>query len=408
MEKMTIEQQVEFLMRGVEQIISKEDLKEKLEKAEKTGKPLRVKLGMDPTAPDIHLGHVVVLNKLRQFQDLGHQVILIIGDFTAMVGDPTGKNETRPQLTREKVLVNAKTYEEQVFKVLDPEKTIIKFNGEWLAKMNFADVIKLCSKFTVARMLERDDFSKRIKEERPISIHEFFYPLMQGYDSIAIEADVELGGTDQLFNLLVGRALQKDEGMESQVVIMLPLLVGLDGVDKMSKSKGNYIGVNFSPADMFGKVMSIPDALISTYFTLVTEKPIDEIKKLEEDIKEGSVHPMEAKKALGRAIIARFHDEDQAIHAQAEFEKVFSKGGLPEDMPVVEINDADLEDGKIGLINLIVKAELVATNSEARRMIKQGAVSIDGNKMTDMHGQVLPVNGMVIKVGKRRFAQVKM
>ncbi|MCK4259515.1 MAG: tyrosine--tRNA ligase [Halanaerobiales bacterium] len=405
---MTIEQQVEFLMRGVEQIISKEDLKEKLEKAEKTGKPLRVKLGMDPTAPDIHLGHVVVLNKLRQFQDLGHQVILIIGDFTAMVGDPTGKNETRPQLTREKVLVNAKTYEEQVFKVLDPEKTIIKFNGEWLAKMNFADVIKLCSKFTVARMLERDDFSKRIKEERPISIHEFFYPLMQGYDSIAIEADVELGGTDQLFNLLVGRALQKDEGMESQVVIMLPLLVGLDGVDKMSKSKGNYIGVNFSPADMFGKVMSIPDALISTYFTLVTEKPIDEIKKLEEDIKEGSVHPMEAKKALGRAIIARFHDEDQAIHAQAEFEKVFSKGGLPEDMPVVEINDADLEDGKIGLINLIVKAELVATNSEARRMIKQGAVSIDGNKMTDMHGQVLPVNGMVIKVGKRRFAQVKM
>ncbi|AZR74892.1 tyrosine--tRNA ligase [Anoxybacter fermentans] len=405
---MTIEEQVEFLMRGVEQIISKEELVEKLKKAEKTGKPLKVKLGMDPTAPDIHLGHTVVLNKLRQFQDLGHEVILIIGDFTAMIGDPTGKNETRPQLTREEVIENAKTYQEQVFKILDKEKTTIRYNSEWLAKMNFADVINLCSKYTVARMLERDDFSKRMKEERPISIHEFFYPLMQGYDSVAIEADIELGGTDQLFNLLVGRSLQKDWGQESQVIMMTPILEGLDGVEKMSKSKGNYIGVNFTPEDMFGKIMSIPDELIIRYFTLLTDIPMEEIEKMEKGMKDGSVHPMEAKKALGRAIVTRFHDEKAAERAQAEFEKVFSKGGLPEDMPKVEITDVDLEEGKIWIITLLTKANLVKSNSEGRRMIQQGAVSVDGEKITDIKAQIEPVDGMVIRVGKRRFAQVKV
>lgn len=406
--KLSAEKQLELLLRGVEQIISKEELLKKLKKSEETGKPLRVKFGMDPTAPDIHLGHTVPLNKLRQFQDLGHHVILLIGDFTAMVGDPTGKNETRPQLTKEEVLVNAKTYTDQVFKVLDQEKTIIEFNSKWLAEMNFSDVINLCSKYTVARMLERDDFTKRMKEERPISVHEFFYPLMQGYDSVAIEADVEFGGTDQLFNLLVGRSLQKDWGQESQVIIMMPILEGLDGVEKMSKSKGNYIGVEFAPEDMFGKIMSIPDNMIIRYFTLLTDTPVDELEQKEAGMKDGSVHPMDAKKALGRTIVTRFYDEEKAVWAQKEFEKVFSKGGLPEDMPVIEITDADLEDGKIWIVTLISKGELVATNSEGRRMVKQGAVSLNDKKVTDMNAQIVPEDGMVVKVGKRRFAQVKM
>lgn len=407
MEKMSIKKQVDFLMRGVEQIISKEELAQKLQKSQNIGKPLKIKLGMDPTAPDIHLGHVVVLNKLRQFQDLGHEVILIIGDFTALVGDPTGKNETRPQLSRDEVLANAKTYQEQVFKILDPQKTIIRFNSEWLAPLKFADIISLCSKYTVARMLERDDFSKRIKEERPISIHEFFYPLMQGYDSVAIEADVELGGTDQLFNLLVGRALQKDWNQESQVILMTPLLEGLDGVEKMSKSKGNYIGVTFTPEDMFGKTMSIPDSLIIRYFTLLTDKSVIEIKEMEAGMKDGTLHPMELKKVLGRAIVERFYDHVAAEKAQAEFEKVFSKGGLPEDMSVVQINDNELEDGKIWIISLLTKAGLVQSSSESRRMVKQGAVSLDGKKITELNAQIEPDNGMVIKVGKRRFAQIK-
>lgn len=407
MRELTIDQQVLELLRGVEHIVSKEELLEKLKKSQSTGKPLNVKLGMDPTAPDIHLGHCVVLRKLRQFQDLGHQVILIIGDFTAMIGDPTGKNETRPQLTREQVLANAQTYQDQVFKILDPEKTMVRFNGEWLAPMTFADVINLCSKYTVARMLERDDFAKRMKEERPISVHEFFYPLMQGYDSVAIKADVELGGTDQLFNLLVGRALQKDWGLESQVIMMTPILEGLDGVEKMSKSKGNYIGVNFTPDDMFGKVMSIPDSLIVRYFTLLTAKPMEEIKALEEGLANGTIHPMALKKELGRTIVAQFHGEEAGAWAQAEFEKVFSKGGLPEDMPVIEITDADLEDGKIRLVNLLSKCNLVESNSEGRRMVQQGGVYINNEKMSDVNALIEPTDGMVIKVGKRRFAQIK-
>lgn len=408
MQNMTLEQQMAILMRGVEQIVSREELEAKLKKSAETGKPLRVKLGMDPTAPDVHLGHSVVLNKLRQFQDLGHQVVLIIGDFTAMIGDPTGKNETRPILTREQVVENAKTYQEQVFSILDPGKTEIRFNSEWLSKMNFTDVINLCSKYTVARMLERDDFSKRMKEERPISIHEFFYPLMQGYDSVVIEADVEFGGTDQLFNLLVGRALQKDWGKEQQIIITMPLLVGLDGVEKMSKSKGNYIGVTFTPEDMFGKIMSIPDALIVPYYTLLLpNKPLDEIRQMDEGIKNGTVHPMDVKKALGRAVVAKFHDVEAGERAQAEFEKVFSKGGLPEDMPVVLITDADLEEGHIKVINLLTKCEMVASNSEARRMIQQGGVYINQEKITDVNALIEPTDGMIIKVGKRRFAQIQ-
>lgn len=408
MQNMTLEQQIATLLRGVEQIVSREELEAKLKKSMETGKPLRVKLGMDPTAPDVHLGHSVVLNKLRQFQDFGHQVVLIIGDFTAMIGDPSGKNETRPILTREQVIENAKTYQEQVFAILDPTKTEIRFNSEWLSKMNFADVIQLCSKYTVARMLERDDFSKRMKEERPISIHEFFYPLMQGYDSVAIDADVEFGGTDQLFNLLVGRALQKDWGKEQQVIITMPLLVGLDGVEKMSKSKGNYIGVTFTPEDMFGKVMSIPDSLIIPYYTLLLpNKPLEEIQQMEEGMQNGSIHPMDVKKALGRAIVARFYDLEAGERAQAEFEKVFSKGGLPEDMPVFTITEAELEGGQIKVISLLTHCEMVASNSEGRRMIQQGGVYIDNEKITDVNAMIEPTDGMVIKVGKRRFAQIQ-
>lgn len=408
MQSMTLEQQMAILMRGVEQIVSREELEAKLKKSVETGKPLRVKLGMDPTAPDVHLGHSVVLNKLRQFQELGHQVVLIIGDFTAMIGDPTGKSETRPILTREQVAENAKTYQEQVFSILDPAKTEIRFNSEWLAKMNFADVIGLCSRYTVARMLERDDFSKRMKEERPIGIHEFFYPLMQGYDSVVIDADVEFGGTDQLFNLLVGRALQKDWGKEQQVIITMPLLIGLDGVEKMSKSKGNYIGVTFTPEDMFGKIMSIPDSMLASYFTLlIPGKPLEEIRQLEEGIKNGTIHPMDVKKALGRAVVAKFHDPEAGGRAQAEFEKVFSKGGLPEDMPVFTITDADLEGGRIKVVTLLTKCEMVASNSEARRMVQQGGVYINNEKIADVNALVEPTDGMVIKVGKRRFAQIQ-
>ncbi|PTV93718.1 tyrosyl-tRNA synthetase [Halanaerobium saccharolyticum] len=405
---MEIKEQIKILKRGVSDLISEEDLKDKLVEAEKEGRPLKVKLGLDPSAPDIHLGHTVVLRKLKQFQDLGHEVYLIIGDFTGMIGDPTGKSETRNQLTREEVLENARTYEEQFSKVLDPEKTRVVFNGDWLSEMDFADVLELSAHYTVARMLERDDFSKRYNSGKPIGIHEFFYPLMQGYDSVAIEADVELGGTDQRFNLLVGRKLQQEYGQEPQVVLMMPLLEGLDGVNKMSKSLDNYIGVYDKPEDMFGKVMSIPDDMIIRYFELLTDVSIERLKKMKEKLSRDDFNPMELKKNLAHEIVKEYHSEDDAVKARQEFESVFSKGNLPEDIPVIEISESDLEDGELWIVKLVAATGLVDSNSQARRMIKQGAVSINDEKYEKINLDIKVEDEMIIQIGKRRFAKIKL
>jgi len=405
---MEIKEQIKILKRGVSDLISEEDLKDKLVEAEKEGRSLKVKLGLDPSAPDIHLGHTVVLRKLKQFQDLGHEVYLIIGDFTGMIGDPTGKSETRNQLTREEVLENARTYEEQFSKVLDPEKTRVVFNGDWLSKMDFADVLELSAHYTVARMLERDDFSKRYNSGKPIGIHEFFYPLMQGYDSVAIEADVELGGTDQRFNLLVGRKLQQEYGQEPQVVLMMPLLEGLDGVNKMSKSLDNYIGVYDDPADMFGKVMSIPDDMILRYFELLTDVSIERLNEIKGKLARDDFNPMELKKKLAHEIVKEYHNEEDAVKARKEFESVFSKGNLPEDIPVIEISKSDLEDGELWIVKLVAATGLVDSNSQARRMIKQGAVSINDKKYEKINLDIKVEDEMIIQIGKRRFAKIKL
>lgn len=405
---MEINEQLKILKRGVSDLISEEELEKKLKKAKKEERPLRVKLGLDPSAPDIHLGHTVVLRKLKQFQDLGHEVYLIIGDFTGMIGDPTGKSETRNQLTKEEVLENARTYQEQFSKVLDPEKTNVVFNGKWLGEMDFADVLELSAHYTVARMLERDDFSKRYNAGKPIGIHEFFYPLMQGYDSVAIEADVELGGTDQRFNLLVGRKLQQEYGQEPQVVLMMPLLEGLDGVNKMSKSLDNYIGVYDEPADMFGKVMSIPDDMIVRYFELLTDISIERLDEIKATLKREDFNPMELKKELAAQIVEEYHDEEAAVEARQEFESVFSKGNLPEDIPVIEIAEFDLEDGELWIVKLVAATGLVDSNSQARRMIKQGAVTIDDEKYEKINLDLEVKDGMIIQIGKRRFAKIKL
>lgn len=405
---MEINEQLKILKRGVSDLISEEDLKQKLIEAQKENRPLRVKLGLDPSAPDIHLGHTVVLRKLKQFQDLGHQVYLIIGDFTGMIGDPTGKSETRNQLTKEEVLENAKTYQEQFSKVLDPEKTKVVFNGDWLKEMDFADVLELSAHYTVARILERDDFSKRYNAGKPIGIHEFFYPLMQGYDSVAIKADVELGGTDQRFNLLVGRKLQQEYGQKAQVVLMMPLLEGLDGVNKMSKSLDNYIGVYDQPADMFGKVMSIPDAMIIRYFELLTDISIDKLEEIKAKLERDDFNPMELKKQLAAEIVTEYHDKEAAIEARQEFESVFSKGNLPEDIPLIEIAETDLDAGELWIVKLVAATGLVDSNSQARRMIKQGAVSIDDQKYEKINIDLEVKDGMIIQIGKRRFAKIKL
>ena len=405
---MEINEQLKILKRGVSDLISEDELKDKLVEAKKEGRPLKVKLGLDPSAPDIHLGHTVVLRKLKQFQDLGHEVYLIIGDFTGMIGDPTGKSETRNQLTKEEVLENARTYEEQFSKVLDPEKTNVVFNGDWLKEMDFADVLELSAHYTVARMLERDDFSKRYNAEKPIGIHEFFYPLMQGYDSVAIEADVELGGTDQRFNLLVGRKLQQEYGQEPQVVLMMPLLEGLDGVNKMSKSLDNYIGVYDQPADMFGKVMSIPDDMILRYFELLTDVSIERLDEMNKKLKRDDFNPMELKKELAHEIVEEYHSEEDAVKARQEFESVFSKGNLPEDIPVIEIAESDLEDGELWIVKLVAATGLVDSNSQARRMIKQGAVSINDEKYEKINLDIEVEDQMIIQIGKRRFAKIKL
>ncbi len=405
---MDIDKQIKVLKQGVNDLISEEDLKKKLIEAKKENRPLRVKLGLDPTAPDIHLGHTVVLKKLKQFQDMGHEVYLIIGDFTGRIGDPSGKSKTRKQLTEKEVKENALTYEKQFSKILDKDKTKLVFNSSWLSKMNFEDVINLSSKYTVARMLERDDFSNRFNENKPISIHEFFYPLMQGYDSVAINADVELGGTDQRFNLLVGRNLQKEYGQKSQVLIMMPILEGLDGTEKMSKSLDNYIGVNDKPTEMYGKVMSIPDDLIVRYFELVTNVDVERVNEIKKDIEVNKVNPMQYKKELAFTIVKEFHGEDDAKMSASEFESVFSKGNLPEDIPEIEIKESDLEDGKLWIVKIVAATGMVDSNSEARRMIKQGAVSIDDKKYEKINLDLKVKDGMIVQIGKRRFAKINL
>ncbi|WP_064605890.1 tyrosine--tRNA ligase [Photobacterium sp. J15] len=390
----SIEQALAEIKRGVDELIPEDELIAKL----KENRPLRIKLGADPTAPDIHLGHTVILNKLRTFQELGHEVTFLIGDFTAMVGDPTGKNTTRPPLTREQVVENAKSYTDQVFKILDPEKTKIVFNSSWLSELGAEGMIRLAANQTVARMLERDDFKKRYNEGRPIAIHEFMYPLLQGYDSVAMETDVELGGTDQKFNLLMGRELQKANGQKPQVVLTLPLLVGLDGVKKMSKSANNYIGIADTPSEMFGKIMSISDDLMWNYYELLSFRPLEEIEQFKQDIA-GGKNPRDVKILLAKEIIARFHTEADADAAEQEFINRFQKGVMPDEMPEFEF------EAGIAIANLLKEAGLVNSTSDAMRMIRQGAAKLDGEKIEDT--KLVPAAGTAVyQVGKRKFARV--
>lgn len=394
----TLEESLALIKKGTDEILVEEEFVKRL----KEGKPLRVKAGFDPTAPDLHLGHTVLINKMKHFQDLGHEVIFLIGDFTGLIGDPTGKNETRKPLTVEQIAANAETYKSQVFKILDPNKTKIMFNSEWMQPLGSAGLIKLAARQTVARMLERDDFSKRYKGGQPIAIHEFLYPLVQGYDSVAMKADVELGGTDQKFNLLMGRELQKEEGQVPQTVITMPLLEGLDGVQKMSKSLNNYIGITEAPGEMFGKVMSISDELMWRYYDLVSMKLPKEIEELKEAAAAGQ-NPRDFKVLLAKEIVARFHSEEQAEAAEQEFVNRFKKGAMPENIEEIKlVADAD----GMPIANLLKEAKLTASTSEALRMIKQGAVKIDGQKLADKGLQVETGTDAIYQVGKRRFAKV--
>ena len=399
----TIEEQVSLIDRGTVDVVSRDDLLRKLKKSQESGIPLKIKTGFDPTAPDLHLGHTVLIQKMKHFQDLGHDIYFLIGDFTGMIGDPTGKSETRKPLTLDDVARNAETYKEQIFKILDPEKTKVVFNSTWLSKLTSHDMITLASQLTVARMLEREDFKVRFNNEQPISIHEFLYPLIQGYDSVALEADVELGGTDQLFNLLMGRDLQRAWKQEPQVVITMPLLEGLDGVNKMSKSLGNYIGITESADDIYGKVMSVSDSLMFRYYELLSDLPAGQIKILESDMQEGSIHPKEIKIKLAKELTARFYGPDAAEKAEEIFEQVFKHHGLPEDIPELHLNK---DEGEVWLPKLLVKAGLTKSTSEARRLIKQQAVALDGEKVLDMEYMVQPSEEILVKVGKRRFVKI--
>ena len=395
-----LDEQVKIILKGVDDIIDEKDLREKLVKADKEGRQLVVKLGLDPSAPDIHLGHTVVLRKMKQLQDLGHKIIIIIGDFTGKIGDPTGKSSARKALTTEQVLENAKTYEEQIFKVLDKEKTEVRFNSEWLAKLNFEDVVKLAATITVARMLEREDFKKRYESHTPISVHEFFYPLMQGYDSVAIKADIELGGTDQRFNLLMGRALQKEFGQESQVVIMMPLIEGLDGVNKMSKSLGNYIGVDEEAGVMYQKAMEIPDELIVKYYNLVTDVHPDVVNKIAQDLKEDRVNPRNVKMELAKEIVRLYHGEERANFAQERFKSVFQKGQIPVDILTVEADAQGFD-----LAEIVVANKLAPSKSELRRLVKQGGVKVNEEKVTDLQ-EVVAEGELVVQIGKKKFIKI--
>jgi tyrosyl-tRNA synthetase len=398
---MNIEEQLDFLSARTVDFFSRDELKKKLEKAASEGRGLRIKYGADPSAPDIHLGHVVGLNKLREFQDAGHTVVFLIGDFTGMIGDPSGRSQTRKPLTSEQVAVNAQSYQDQVFKILDPEKTEVRFNSEWCGKMKFEDVIRLSAHVTVAQMLARDDFSKRYAANQPISVVEFLYPLVQAYDSVMLEADVELGGTDQLFNLLLGRELQKVMGQEPQCVMTLPLIEGLDGVQKMSKSLNNYVGVDENPRDMYGKLMSVPDDLMWKYFEYILCWPKEKVQETHAKVASGELHPRAVKDMLGQEVVARFIGEAEAKNASEEFTRIFAQKELPDEIPEVVVPAEE-----IGLLALMVQAGLCKSNGDARRLVIQGAVKINDEKVDDPRMQVVPEDGMIIRSGKRGFAKV--
>ena len=398
-----VAEQIALIERGAVDFHSKEDLIKKLTRSLETGKPLTIKAGFDPTAPDLHLGHTVLIQKLRHFQLLGHEVNFLIGDFTGLIGDPTGKSETRPPLTAADVKRNAETYKEQVFKILDPEKTKVVFNSTWLGQLSSYDMIRLASELTVARMLERDDFKKRFESNRPISIHEFLYPLIQGYDSVAMHADVELGGTDQLFNVLMGRDLQRSRGQEPQVVLTMPLLEGLDGVNKMSKSLGNYIGISEAPDSIFGKIMSISDDLMFRYYELLSDLPMVEVQALKAKMQQGGVHPKAVKVQLAKEMVARFHTPDAAEEAERNFEQVFARHELPDEIEEVQLAPGD---EPIWIPKLLLDAGLVKSTSDGRRMIQQHAVTLDGVKVEDINATVPAQGTVLLKVGKRRFCRV--
>jgi tyrosyl-tRNA synthetase len=392
-----------IIKRGAVEVLIEKELEEKLDKSLKSGVPLKIKAGFDPTAPDLHLGHTVLIHKLRQFQQLGHEVNFLIGDFTGMIGDPTGKSETRKVLTKEDILKNAETYKEQVFKILDPEKTKVVFNSTWLNELGSGGMIALASKWTVARMLEREDFHKRFTGQQPISIHEFLYPLVQGYDSVAMRSDVELGGTDQKFNLLVGRELQREWGQSPQCILTMPLLEGLDGVNKMSKSLGNYIGINEPGAEIFGKVMSVSDELMVRYYELLSDMTLIELEKLKAGLKDGSQHPMEAKKALGREIVTRFHGATAAVEAEEAFVKRFRDNEIPTEMPQVSY---PLAAGAVLLARAMTEAGLTKSNGEARRSIEQGGVKLNGEKASNINLELVATGDYVVQIGRRRFARI--
>ncbi len=398
-----VDEQLKVITRGTVDLIPMEELVIKLEKSFQTGKPLRIKQGFDPTAPDIHMGHTVGLRKLRQFQELGHQVVVIIGDYTGMVGDPSEKNSTRPRLTHEDVLENAKTYEQQFFKILDQDQTEIRYNGDWFSRMSFAEIMDLASKFTVARMLERDDFSKRYSSQLPISIHEFFYPLMQGYDSVMIRADIEIGATEQKFNLVIGRQIQKEYGQEPQIVLTLPVLEGIDGIQRMSKSVGNYIGIDEQPNDMFGKSMSIPDHLIYPYFELLTDVSLEELNIIRSQLENTKTNPMLLKRRLARTLVRMYHNENTAKLAEEHFDIVHKKKEIPGDIPEFKMHKSSMR-----LIDLMLEAGIVSGKGEARRLIRQGGVKLDGQTISNELFEIQTLDGSILKVGKRKFLKIKM
>jgi len=403
--ELTLEEQLEYLTKGCVDVVPAEELKTKLSRCMTTGEQLTIKVGFDPSAPDLHLGHTVIIRKMRHFQQLGHRVVFLIGDFTGLIGDPTGKKSTRPQLTEDEIKANAATYERQIYKLLDAEKTVIDFNSRWLGALSSADWIRLAAKVTVAQMLERDDFKKRYEAQQPISLHEFLYPLAQGYDSVALEVDVELGGTDQLFNLLVGRHLMREDGQEPQVVMTLPLLEGLDGVEKMSKSLGNYVAVEDPPFEMFGKLMSISDDLMWKYWLLLTDRTSAEIDEDRARVTAAELHPMEVKKRLARTVVTEFHSLDEAEAAQHEFERVFSAGNLPQDIPEISL---ELDEPVILLAKVLVLAGLASSNSEARRLITQGGVKVEGEAVRDIKATIETrrSEATLVQVGKRKFARL--
>ena len=401
--KKEVERQFNILKRGCEEIINEDEFKKRIEKSITENKPLKIKLGIDPTGTDLHLGHAVPLRKLKQFQDLGHIVQFLIGTFTARIGDPTGKSETRKMLTLEDIQKNIATYLEQVSLILDLEKTEILYNGDWLEKLSLEKVLNLLSQFTVAQMISREDFAKRLAENKPVSLVEFMYPILQGYDSVEIKCDIELGATEQKFNILRGRDLQKNAGMEPQICMLMPILEGLDGVEKMSKSLNNYIGVTEVPNDMFGKIMSVSDELMFKYYKVITEMPLDEIENMKKAVENGSLHPMEVKKRLGEELVKLYHNEDEAKKAREWFENVFSKKNMNVDLPEAEVPYVET-----GIIDLIVKElKLLATTSDARRLIQQGGLKIDDKAVSEIEYKVTPVSGMIIRAGKKKIVKIK-